>query len=194
MISKHLDLGCGNNPRNPYGRNELFGVDISVSGNRPGIVACDLSLQPIPFPDHHFDSVSAYDFFEHVPRVFPTSDFQGTRFPFIELMNEVWRVLRPGGLLYASTPVFPHEDAFVDPTHVNVVTINSHLYFSRPSRIASMYGFRGDFAARRVELARPAAKTLYVGPARSGLVGLKRRMWAAAGKYSHVIWELEALK
>jgi SAM-dependent methyltransferase len=169
-------------------------VDISVSGDRPGIVACNLSLQPVPFPDNHFDSVSAYDFFEHVPRVFPTADFQATRFPFIELMSEVWRVLKPGGLLYASTPAFPHQDAFVDPTHVNVMTISSHLYFARPSRIASMYGFRGDFATRRVELARPAAKTLYVCQARNGLVSLKRWMCAASGKYSHVIWELEALK
>jgi len=30
-MSKHLDLGCGTVPRNPYGRDELFGVDLSGS-------------------------------------------------------------------------------------------------------------------------------------------------------------------
>ena len=194
MTSKHLDLGCGLKPRNPYGCDELYGVDIVPALGQEKIVSANLTLQAIPFGDSHFESVSAYDFFEHIPRAFPTADFQSTRFPFIELMNEVWRVLKPGGLLYASTPIYPHADVFVDPTHVNVMTAKSHSYFTRPLRVAAMYGFRGDFTARRVEMARPAAKTLYVEPARNPAAMLKRRILTLTGRYSHIIWELEAQK
>ncbi|MDP3612241.1 MAG: methyltransferase domain-containing protein, partial [Rubrivivax sp.] len=114
-MTRHLDLGCGPVPRNPYRREELFGVDLSVSTDGGPIRRANLVMQPIPFADHSFNSVSAYDFLEHVPRVMPTADGRGTRFPFIELMNEIWRVLKPGGLLYAVTPVYPHPAVFQDP-------------------------------------------------------------------------------
>ncbi len=57
-----------------------------------------------------------------------------------------------------------------------------------------MYGFRGDFIGRPIEMARPAAKTLYVGPARNSAAKLKRKILTWAGSYSHIIWELEAQK
>ena len=96
--TRHLDIGCGTRPRNPYRRDEVHGVDIREATTAAGaeIRRANLAVEPIPFPDSHFDSVSAYDFLEHVPRVLPATG-GGTRFPFIELMNEVWRVLVPGG-------------------------------------------------------------------------------------------------
>ena len=89
--TRHLDLGCGPVPRNPYSRNELFGVDIAPSRNIgiADIRQANLALQAIPFPNRYFDSVSAFDFLEHIPRVMPSLDGLGTRFPFIELMNEM---------------------------------------------------------------------------------------------------------
>lgn len=56
---------------NPYGRSELFGIDIRpkpASGNITHVVA-DLALDPIPFVDNFFGSVSPFDFLEHVPKV-----------------------------------------------------------------------------------------------------------------------------
>lgn len=151
--TRHLDLGCGAVPRNPYRRDQVFGVDIStsVSSAQATIVTANLALQPIPFPDAHFDSVSAYDFIEHVPRVLAAADGSGLRFPFIELMNEVSRVLRPGGLFYALTPAYPAAEAFVDPTHVNVIAGQTHRYFVGPQPLGRMYGFRGQFTLRRAQ-------------------------------------------
>ncbi|KPN19918.1 hypothetical protein AO715_08210 [Xanthomonas sp. Mitacek01] len=109
----------------------------------------NLVVAPIPYPDDSFGSVSAYDFIEHVPRIFPDGR-GGTTFPFINLMNEVWRVLAHDGRLYALTPAFPHTDAFVDPTHVNIITDDSHTYFCGASPDGRMYGFHGHFEVVRV--------------------------------------------
>lgn len=191
---KHLDLGCGSVPRNPYQQAELFGVDLAGSSAGGVIRRANLVTQPIPFDDSSFDSVSAYDFFEHVPRVVLTADGQGTRFPFIELMNEVWRVLKPGGLLYAVTPIYPHPAAFTDPTHVNIMTADSHSYFTRPTRMAAMYGFKGDFAVRRVQPTRHRADAVYTPAPANWWQRQRLAQRIRRGACGHVIWEFEALK
>ena len=193
-MTRHLDLGCGPVPRNPYRRDELFGVDLSGSTQEGPIRQANLVLQPIPFDSHSFESVSAYDFLEHVPRVMPTVDGQDTRFPFIELMSEIWRVLKPGGLLYAVTPVYPNKAAFQDPTHVNIMTVDSHTYFVRPQRLAAMYGFKGDFEARRVQLTRPDPKVAFVAPPEGWWARLRLAHRIRRGACGHLIWEFEALK
>lgn len=194
MSTRHLDLGCGPVPRNPYGRDELYGVDLSGSPDAGFIRRANLVTQPIPFDSDSFDSVSAYDFLEHVPRVFPTPDGAGTRFPFIELMNEVWRVLKPDGLLYAVTPVYPGKAAFQDPTHVNIMTVDTHTYFTRPQRMAAMYGFVGDFAVRRVQLTRPDPRTAYIAPPQGWVEKLRLAQRIRRGACGHLIWEFQALK
>jgi SAM-dependent methyltransferase len=189
--TRHLDLGCGPVPRNPYARDELFGVDIAPSSDGR-IRAANLAVQPIPFEDRFFDSVSAYDFLEHVPRVLGTADGQGTRFPFVELMNEVWRVLKPGGLFYAVTPVYPHPAVFQDPTHVNVLTTGTHEYFARPTRMAAMYGFHGDFSVRRVQLTRHHAGSVYAPPPANAWQRWRQAQRERRGACGHIIWELVA--
>lgn len=192
--SRHLDLGCGTKPRNPYQRDQLFGVDIrdSISAEGAEIRRANLALEGIPFPSNYFDSVSAYDFFEHIPRVLPTTD--STRFPFIELMNEVWRVLRPNGRLYASTPMFPHPMAFQDPTHVNIMTRNSHIYFTRPELLARMYGFIGDFKVLRL-LPSQAGEFDYEPTEPPGLLRRYRlRRRERRNENGNFVWEFEAIK
>ena len=103
MTSKTLDLGCGVNPRNPFGADELYGIDIRPNENE-NIRVADLAIEPIPFPDEYFDFVTAYDFIEHIPRIIYNPN---RRFCFIELMNEIYRVLKAGGSFFSSTPAFP---------------------------------------------------------------------------------------
>lgn len=144
-MSKTLDLGCGDIPRNPFHADELCGVDVrsDLSGN---IRSADLVLGPIPFDDESFDYVTAFDFIEHLPRIVYTPQ---RRHPFVEVMNEVHRVLRPGGLFLSHTPAFPHGVAFRDPTHVNIITEETFpLYFDDEARSASIYGFKGAFKIR----------------------------------------------
>jgi hypothetical protein len=61
-------------------------------------------------------------------------------------MNEIWRVLKPGGCFGHHTPAFPHSAAWRDPTHVNIITEETFpLYFDDKHRLAAMYGFIGAF-------------------------------------------------
>ena len=139
-----LDLGCGRNPANPFDAESVSGVDI-VDFGEPRIRVADLAVDPIPFDDQSMDFVTAFDFFEHIPRLIYLGDQR--RSPFIELLNEIHRVLKPGGVLHAQTPAYPRAEAFGDPTHVNTISKQTVAYFSEAShhQLSSAYGFTGEF-------------------------------------------------
>jgi SAM-dependent methyltransferase len=159
---KALDIGCGKHPYNIFNASELHGIDLHDPEKDPQFFIrnwqnikleqklesykrCDLAIENIPHTDYCFDVVTAIDVIEHIPRVIYCPQ---QRFAFVELMNEIWRVLKPGGLFFACTPFYPHPEAFSDPTHVNYVTANTFQeYFSEPGQ----YGFKGKFEVRRVD-------------------------------------------
>lgn len=144
-----LDLGCGGKPRNPFAANQLFGVDIRVSQDENTRLA-DLSQSPIPFADCTMDFITAFDFIEHVPRVVYLPNI---RYPFIELMNEIHRVLKPGGLFLSQTPIYPFSTCFTDPTHVNPITSETFsLYFDDTRKWGKLYGFKGAFQIKKSAL------------------------------------------
>ena len=58
-------------------------------------------------------------------------------------MNEIYRVLKPGGTFYAITPYYPRDEAFVDPTHVNIITNKTHTYFQAHNIKQECMGLRG---------------------------------------------------
>lgn len=207
LPDRHLDLGCGDAPRNPYARAQLCGIDIRMPDHATGHEhrVANLVVEPIPFPDDSFGSVSAFDFIEHVPRVFPDGQ-GGTMFPFIRLMDEIWRVLAHGGRLYALTPAYPHPEAFVDPTHVNIITDRSHEYFCGASPNGRMYGFQGRFEVIRAERteythaqAELAGSTRHRAPAKR--FARNAREWLRfirgtrpGASPGYMLWELEAVK
>lgn len=142
LMKTTLDLGCGREPKNPFAADQAYGIDVAGEESEFRRIA-DLSVEPIPFPDESFDFVTAHDFLEHVPRVLYVPQ---RRNPFIELMNEVYRVLKTGGVFFSFTPAYPHGEAFQDPTHVNILTEQTfRLYFDDENRWAKMYGFTGAF-------------------------------------------------
>lgn len=195
MPTRHLDLGCGPTPRNPYRRDEAHGIDIALpAGLDPRFFRrANLAVEPIPHPDSSFDSVSAFDFLEHVPRVLGTADGRGTRFPFVELMSEVHRVLKPDGRFYAVTPAYPRPEAFHDPTHVNVVTDGTWAYFCGAAPPAAMYGYTGRFEMLRNDwVLHPEG--LVPDAALSTLRRFKRWRRARRGGLSHVAWEFACVK
>jgi len=194
MLRRHLDLGCGSTPRNPLNQDELFGVDLSAPVGDSHLKRVDLCFEPLPFETSSFDSISAYDFIEHIPRVLNDSVNRTTQFPFVDLMNEIYRVLKPEGRFLASTPCYPHPHVFVDPTHVNFISIRSHTYFCGCEPLARIYGFKGHFEPRTVLLWRPRKELLLPPSAPTLRQRIHRFIDSIRRKNSHVLWDLVAVK
>lgn len=187
-------MGCGPRPKNPYQAAELHGLDIfaGIAELGPHFKQGDLILDPLPYASNSFDSVSAFDVLEHIPRVAVNFSTRQTVFPFIRLMSEIHRVLKPQGLFYALTPCFPAEEAFLDPTHVNIITRNSHLYFCGPEPYAKLYGFEGQFEAVEARRVYPGYCFSAQKPKYFGLKNWHKR-WLK-NKASHLVWQLQAVK
>jgi SAM-dependent methyltransferase len=190
--TKHLDLGSGYKPRNPYDCDITYAADVLPHTKEiKNYSQVNLFTNSIPFDDDTFDSVSAYDFLEHVPRVWLRENGE-TIFPFISLMNEIYRVLKNRGKFYAFTPYYPKAQVFQDPTHVNFITVDTHEYFCGEDCLGRVYGFNGNFEKIRVE-------TTSVKLSKKGLqpsifyriYDFKRKL---QGKHTHLIWELIARK
>ncbi len=93
-----LDAGCGNgNYIIDENRNNIkwaVGVDVSISATGKNICLDEIietSLENLPFPDNTFDCVLSLWVFEHLEN--PQ-----------KVLDEIHRVLKPGGLLMFATP------------------------------------------------------------------------------------------
>jgi SAM-dependent methyltransferase len=143
-VDRSLDIGSGPNPKNPFEAKSLFGVDIRSWDVSENVKRCLLGSEPIPFESNFFDAVTAYDVLEHIPRV--ATEKKAVVFPFVLAMNEIWRVLKVDGLFFSETPCYPMQEAFQDPTHVNIMTEDTlRLYFAE-NAWARIYGFIGCFS------------------------------------------------
>lgn len=134
-IDFHVDLGCGRVPKGRIGvdRYPAPGVAAIVDfdgfepyadppydwrgpvtlavAEEPG---ADIALEPgyhtmrargLPFGTSSIKSIISHHAFEHVGE------------GFMNLMNECYRVLEPGGLLRVVVPLFPSTSAVEDPDH-----------------------------------------------------------------------------
>ena len=165
LDSVHLDLGSGKRPANPFNAAKLIASDIqnieysTESNNFEFCRKTDISK--ITLADQSVDSVSAYDLLEHIQRSWPGIG-NSVRYPFIELMNEISRVLKPGGVFIAVTPAYPAPQSFQDPTHVNIISDETISYFDENAWARELgYGFTGNFTKLHQSWLRGAAP--YIG-------------------------------
>src|SRR5690606_7297991 len=91
-----MDVGCGTKPYEKlFSRaTEYVGVDLAVSGHDHHDSKVDVFYdgKTLPFPSQSFDAVVCFQVLEHV-------------FNIDELIVEMRRVLKPGGLLLVSLPL-----------------------------------------------------------------------------------------
>lgn len=73
----------------------------------------------LPFlPNNSIDEIHSSSFFEHI-----------SRFEF--LMEEIYRVLKPGGNLFVFVPHFSNPYFYSDPTHKRFFGLYTFSYFSK---------------------------------------------------------------
>jgi len=125
----------------------------------PADIIADLS-QPWPWPDSSVEEVRAHDVFEHIGdcdhyltrcgRCAGPGDTTRHWSGRIHCMNELWRVLVPGGRATVEVPSAAHGAGFAcDPTHVTPWCMASFAYFEDGSlahnRFAQSYGITARF-------------------------------------------------
>jgi SAM-dependent methyltransferase len=101
-----LDFGCGSKPYRAHFSNvsSYVGVDVEVSGHDHANSSVDYFYDghTLPFPDRSFDGLVSFEVFEHVVNI-------------SEMMPEISRVVRPGGLIVVTTPfAFPEHEVPYD--------------------------------------------------------------------------------
>jgi ubiquinone/menaquinone biosynthesis C-methylase UbiE len=108
---KRLNLGAGVDIKQGY-----INTDITPG---PGIdVVHDLNKVPYPFKDNEFDEILAYSILEHVDDL-------------VKTMDELYRILKPGGKLDIIAPHYNGPGAWGNPTHRRTFTYQSFLYFTK---------------------------------------------------------------
>lgn len=113
-----LNLGSGKRPREGW-------VNVDISADCQPELVCDLTQTPWPWSDAVVEQVYCNHLFEHL---------DGRQ--RIAFMEELWRVLVPGGQALIVTPYWASWRAVADPTHVfPPVVEQSFLYFSRDWRV-----------------------------------------------------------
>lgn len=131
----HVDLGCGTIKKGRIGIDHFAaqgvnivmdlntlrvdsvahepGADAAVPAHRPthvssvfaGGMSMPVATYGLPFADSSIESIISHHCLEHIGD------------GFIPLIDDCYRVLKPGGILRAITPLFPSKSAVEDPDH-----------------------------------------------------------------------------
>jgi predicted SAM-dependent methyltransferase len=106
---KIINLGCGEKKL-----PDEIGVDIFES---PCVdIVADLNVYPLPFDDNSVDIVRSSHCFEHLDNL-------------VALMEDIHRLLKPGGILELKVPHVSNIEFFRDPTHKHSFTLGTMDYF-----------------------------------------------------------------
>jgi len=105
-----IDLGCGWDKKPGY-----YGIDIQPL---PGVDLVWDCNEKIPLDDSVAHAIFASNFLEHI-----------NNNKRIHIMTEIWRLLKPGGVLTAYVPSCNGPHAFQDPTHYSYWNEISFYYY-----------------------------------------------------------------
>lgn len=136
-MSKKLNVGCGKNIKEGY-----INLDIKQI---PGIdVIHDLNKFPYPLKSNDFDEILCQDILEHVDNL-------------LLVMNEIYRILKPNGLLKIRVPHFTSSIAFNDPTHKHFFAWDSFNYFLKSNPYNFYVDFSFEIVERKIEFGKKLA-------------------------------------
>jgi SAM-dependent methyltransferase len=145
-----IDMGAAR----AFGKKDGY-LRLDISDEK-GIDIVHDATKPLPWPDSSIGIFHCQDFLEHIP-IGKT----------VQLMNEFYRCLVPGGWLHSSTPSTDGRGAFQDPTHVSFWNSNSFWYYTSAGHRGMVPEIKTEFQAVRVTNSYPGKfcethKILYV--------------------------------
>ncbi len=105
-----LNLGSGTDIRQNW-----INADIAKIDGLDFVI--DIESEELPLDDGSISLILLSHVIEHVDNI-------------RHLLNEIFRVLKPGGKLYIIVPAFSSNGAFQDPTHVRFFTDETFKYLS----------------------------------------------------------------
>jgi len=130
-----LLIGCGHDRKKkvtfegiPTQWSELITLDMNADCNPTHVH--DLRNLPLPFDDDVFDEIHAYEVLEHVGQ-------QGDWQFFFNQFYEFWRILKPGGVLIGTCPMWDSVWAWGDPGHTRVISHASLVFLSQKEYAAN---------------------------------------------------------
>ncbi|MEV0409801.1 glycosyltransferase [Streptomyces sp. NPDC050448] len=124
-----LDLGAAHRkPPGYLGVDQYPGEGVDIVATLPG---------KLDLPDGSVGLMRAVDFLEHVPSKVP-------------LINELYRLLAPGGMLLTMTPSSDGRGAYQDPTHVAYYNENSFWYYTDEQYRAFVPSIEARFQSSRL--------------------------------------------
>lgn len=123
MPSCKLNIGCGSKPLKGY-------INLDIIPHEGIDVVCDIE-QGLPFSEEKFDEVIADYIFCQIcsPKA------------FMGVMNDIWKVLKPNGILKLKVPDANFPDSFNDPMDCRYFTPATFDYFDKDHYRYKAFGY-----------------------------------------------------
>jgi len=106
-----LNLGCGDDYKEGF-------VNVDKDPAIKTDLVHDVS-ERMPFKDNSVDEIQCFNILEHLSN-------------FVEVMFDLYRVLKEGGILIISVPEFPCRACVGDPTHQKLFIMETFFMFCHP--------------------------------------------------------------
>lgn len=123
---KHTLEAMGMTLSHPDGRaytGPVSLVNLDMLAHTSPDIVCELGRDRIDAPDDTFDAVLAFHVLEHIGR-------QGEIGPWFYAWEELYRVLKPSGIVKFECPYFNSVWAWADPTHTRAISEYTFLYLN----------------------------------------------------------------
>ena len=140
-LQKILNLGSGRDIRPDW-----FNVD--KTGRFGPDLVHDLNVMPWPLETEAFEHVRAFDILEHLDHP-------------LAVMEEIWRVLIPGGHCYIHTANWRYPNAYIDLTHKRPFDIDTFDLFDLDTPYGQKYAELYTHARFKVLVKREDGQELY---------------------------------